>query len=176
MCPLTPVGHYAPKHNPFVFFDDSTGNRTASDPYCIAHNRPMTELNTDLTANTVARYNFLTPNLCNDMHDSCSPTNDNIRQGDNWLASTVPLIMASTAYQNGGAIFITWDESEGGPPDVPIGMIVVSAAAKAGSYAGMVNYTHSSMLRTTQEIFGVTPFLGDAAQATDLSDLFTVFP
>ena len=27
-----------------------------------------------------------------------------------------------------------------------------------------------------QEIFGVRPFLGDAANATDLSDLFTAFP
>jgi hypothetical protein len=33
-----------------------------------------------------------------------------------------------------------------------------------------------STLRTMEEIFGVTPFLGDAANETDLSDLFTVFP
>jgi hypothetical protein len=30
-------------------------------------------------------------------------------------------------------------------------------------------------LRTFQEIFGVGPFLGDAANAADLSDLFTQF-
>ena len=41
-----------------------------------------------------------------------------------------------------------------------------------GGYAGAVHYTHSSTLRTLQEIFGVTPFLADAANATDLSDLF----
>ena len=35
-----------------------------------------------------------------------------------------------------------------------------------------LTYTHSSDLRTMQEIFHVGPFLGDAANATDLSDLF----
>ena len=38
-----------------------------------------------------------------------------------------------------------------------------------------IAYTHSSTLRTLQEIFGVQPFLGDAANATDLSDLFSDF-
>jgi hypothetical protein len=35
-----------------------------------------------------------------------------------------------------------------------------------------VNFTHSSDLRTLQEIFKVGPFIRDAANATDLSDLF----
>ena len=39
-------------------------------------------------------------------------------------------------------------------------------------YASLLNYTHSSDLRTMQEIFNVGPFLGDAANALDLSDLF----
>lgn len=35
-----------------------------------------------------------------------------------------------------------------------------------------MNYTDSSGLRTIQEIFHVGLFLGDAADALDLSDLF----
>jgi len=31
-------------------------------------------------------------------------------------------------------------------------------------------------MRTVQEIFGVTPFLGDAANAVDLGDLFRPLP
>jgi len=31
-------------------------------------------------------------------------------------------------------------------------------------------------LRTVEEIFGVTPMLGGAANATDLRDLFVSFP
>jgi len=52
-------------------------------------------------------------------------------------------------------------------------MIVLSPFAKPG-YANTIHYTHSSTLKTMQEIFGVTPLLADAANATDLSDLFTV--
>ena len=66
-------------------------------------------------------------------------------------------------------LFITFDESETG--DGPIGLIVVSPFAKPG-YSNSAAYTHSSTLRTLQEIFGVTPFLGDAANAIDLGDLF----
>jgi phospholipase C len=174
VCPLTSVRNYAPKHNPFVYFDDITGGHAANDPGCIAHNRPFSELHDDLLNGRVARYNFITPNLCNDMHDSCAPLSNSILQGDTFLANVVPDIMSSPAYQNGGALFITWDE--GAPGDGPIGMIVVSPAGKGGGYHGAHAYTHSSTLRTLQEIFGVRPFLGDAANAEDLSDLFARFP
>ena len=167
-CPLTSVNLYAPKHNPFVFFDDVTNTNDPASAYCIAHVRPYTELANDLQNNTVASYNFITPNLCNDMHD-CS-----IGTGDTWLSNNVPTIMNSTAYQQGGVIFITWDEGEGG--DGPIGMVVLSPKAKGGGYQNAIYYNHGSTLRTIQEIFHVTPLLGDAANQTDLSDLFVSFP
>jgi hypothetical protein len=122
----------------------------------------------------VARYNFITPNLCDDMHDSCAPTNDAIKQGDMWLQSNLPAILGSQASKNGGAVFITWDEGEGS--DGPIGMIVLSPAARGHGYHNAIAYTHSSTLRTLEEIYGVRPLLGDAQNATDLSDLFTTFP
>ena len=102
------------------------------------------------------------------MHD-CS-----IGTGDTWLSNNVPTIMNSTAYQQGGVIFITWDEGEGG--DGPIGMVVLSPKAKGGGYQNAIYYNHGSALRTIQEIFHVTPLLGDAANQTDLSDLFVSFP
>src|SRR5262249_29150431 len=76
---------------------------------------------------------------------------------------------ASRAYRDNGAVFITWDEGATGS-DGPIGMIVLSPLSKV-NYANSIYYTHSSTLRTMQVIFGVRPFLRDAANATDLSDL-----
>jgi phosphatidylinositol-3-phosphatase len=169
-CPLTDVGEYSPKHNPMVYFDDVTNNNNPHSSYCIAHVRPFAELATDLQHNTQARYNFITPNLCHDMHDTCAPLNDPVQQGDTWLAQHIPTILNSQAYMNGGIIFITWDEGEGG--DGPIGMIVLSKNAKGGGYTNTIHYTHSSTLRTLEEIFGVSPFLGDAAHSNDLRDLF----
>jgi hypothetical protein len=173
-CPLNGSGLYEPKHNPMVYFSDVTNNDPSST-YCIAHERPFTELQTDLTSNAVAQYNFITPNLCNDMHNSSGcATSDAVKNGDTWLSHNIPLIMASKAYQQGGVIFIVWDESEDG--DHPIGMIVLSPLAKGGGYSNSIHYTHSSTLRTIEEIFNITPMLGDAANATDLSDLFRTFP
>jgi hypothetical protein len=181
VCPLTGVANYVPRHNPNVFFDDSTGNRSTTDPYCIAHNRPFSELQHDLDNATVARYNFITPNLCNDMHDTCPPLNDSIAQGDQWLNKTVNMIKNARCVYPQSAIFITWDEGEG--DDGPIGMIVLSPFAKGGGYSNTIHYTHSSLLRTLQIIFNVRPFLGDAARVDggtypvrDLGDLFTSFP
>ena len=168
-CPLTSVNRYAPKHNPFVYFDDVTNTNNPNSATCIAHVRPYTELATDIANNTVPHYVFITPNLCNDMHDTCSPVNDSVRQGDNWLSTEVPKILNSAAYQNGGALFVTWDEGEGG--DGPIGMIVVSSLAKGGGYTNAIHYTHGSTLRTFEEIFGVA-LIRDALNQTDLSDLF----
>jgi phosphatidylinositol-3-phosphatase len=174
VCPLTSEGLYGAKHNPMVYFDDVTNNNNPDSAYCIAHVRPYSELATDLQRNTQARYNFITPDLCNDMHDTCAPLNDSIKQGDTWLSQNIPVILDSQAYKNGGIIFITWDEGEGG--DGPIGMIVLSPDAKGGGYSNTIHYTHSSTLRTLEEIFGVTPLLGDAAHARDLRDLFKTFP
>lgn len=178
-CPLRDLGAYRTKHNPFVFFSDLTGGGDPSDADCIAHNRPLTELAGDLQKRSTARFNFITPNQCHDMHDSCPPTFDQVREGDDWLASVVPQILASAAYQQGGALFITWDESRVSAScpddDCPIGMMVVSPFARAG-HASTSPYDHSSTLRTVQEIFGAQPMLRAAAGASDLSDLFTQFP
>jgi phospholipase C len=165
-CPMSETPLTAPKHEPFVYFSDVTNNVDPMAPRCLAHIRPFSELATDIANNKVARYNFITPNLCNDMHD-CG-----VGTGDTWLSTNLPVIMASSQYTNNGAIFVTWDEADDG--DGPIGMIALSPKAKAG-YSNTIHYDHSSMLKTLQEIFGVMPLLRHAADPTtnDLSDLFS---
>jgi len=176
VCPLTVVGHYAPKHNPFVYFDDVTDGVDPQSPHCISLVRPYDELAGDLAAGNVAQYVFITPDQCHDMHDSSGcETPDAIMNGDLWLSREVPSILASDAYNNNGALFITWDEGTGSS-DGPIGMIVLSPLAVGGGYNNDIPYTHSSFLRTAQEVFNVGPLLRDAANATSLSDLFTTYP
>jgi hypothetical protein len=179
-CPIDPEGAldpngnhlYAPRHDPFVYFDDVTNTLNLKSAYCISHIRPFTQLATDLANNNVARYNFITPNLCDDMHDPC--TGNQITNGDTWLKTHVPLILSSTAYRSGGALFILWDEAQTG--DGPIPMILLSPYAKGNHYSNALYYTHSSFLRTMQEIFGVYPYIRYASTARDLRDLFAVFP
>ena len=171
-CPLTSSYPYAAKHDPFVFFQDVTANNSSSSSSCIAHVRPYTELATDLASNTVPSYSFITPNLCDDMHDSCSPLNNNILQGDTWLKNNLPPILNSSAYTTGGAVFITWDEDSGSTSNNPVGMIVLSPHAKGNGYTNTTLYSHSSYVKTVETIFGLSPLLANAATATDLSDLF----
>lgn len=173
-CPLSFIYPYAPKHNPFVYFDDVTNRKSPDSTYCIKHVRPFEELAKDLASNSLARYNFVTPNLCNDMHDSCPPQRNKVLQGDTWLAKYLPEILNSQAYRDSGAVFLTWDEAE--RADGPIGMIVLSPLAKGNGYSNSIHYDHGALLRTLEEIFGVTPYLGNAATQPDLKDLFSAFP
>jgi hypothetical protein len=188
--------NYAAKHNPMVFFTDTNGgcNTTPSNPLSLNY-APMQQLALDLAHNTVADYNWITPDQYNDQHSTLangygqypnSPsTSDfaNIAQGDNFLARIVPLIMASDAYQDHGLIVLWWDESEGGDdPGRTLPFIIISKDAHRNvsgmPYSNTIQYSHSSFLRTMQEIFDVDPsrhgytWLGGAATATDLSDLF----
>jgi hypothetical protein len=163
---------YQSRHNPFVYFDDQTNNGSSSSSVCISHIKQFTQLAHDLANNNVARYNFITPDLCNDMHDSCG--GKAIVHGDEWLKKNVPMILNSNAYRSGGVLFITWDEAAAG--DGPIPMIVLSPYAKGNHYSNSTYYTHGSTLRTIQEIFGVSPLIRNAGSETDLRGLFTVFP
>jgi phosphatidylinositol-3-phosphatase len=185
--------NYAAKHNPQVFFTDSNGGNDPTPANLLSHQyAPLQQLFVDLAANSVAAYNWITPNQFNDMHTSLKNgfmgvTGDaaNILQGDNFLKQVIPAIMASRAYQDRGAIIIWWDESEqdaaGDNPDDlthTVGEIVISPLAHANvnglPFASQVFLTHSSDLRTMQEIFHVTEpfFVGDAIHANDLSSLF----
>jgi hypothetical protein len=184
--------NYAAKHNPMVYFTDTNGgcNTTTSNPLRLNY-PPLQQLALDLANDTVADYNWITPNQYNDMHTTLSAgfqglTGDaaRIKQGDSFLSQIIPAIMASQAYQDHGVIVLWWDEAEkdGAAGDNAddfnhtLPFVVISKDAHKNvdgkPYGSAVFYTHSSFLRTMQEIFGVGPLLGDAANATDLSDLF----
>ena len=188
--------NYAAKHNPMLYFTDTNGgcNTTTSNQLRLNY-APLQQFALDLANNSVADYNWITPNQFNDQHTTLAngygqyansgSTADSARiaQGDNFLARIVPLIMASDAYKDHGLIVLWWDESEGGDDSSrTLPFIIISKDVHKNvngvPYSNTIQYSHSSFLRTMQEIFGVAPprhgynWLGDAANATDLSDLF----
>lgn len=182
-CPLVSQGLYGAKHTPQLFFDDVTDTNDESSMHCIDHVRPYGELAADLASGSVARYNFITPNLCNDMHgelgfDCPFAISNLVKRGDDWLAAEVPKILASKAYQDGGVLFVMWDEGDeslgSDASDGPIPFFVLSPKAKVG-YASTTPFTHSSYLRTVERIFGV-PYLRGAQGSNDLAEMFTSFP
>src|SRR5690349_11640740 len=168
-CPIDDVDGYAVRHMPFVYFDDVSGHPPRRDSQrCREHVRPYAELTRDLSAGTVARYNFIVPDLCGSGHDACPPIDDTIRQSDAWLERELPRLMEAGASREGGALLVTWDESERG--DRPMGLLAVSPLAKPG-HASTVRSSHASILRTVEEVLGVSPLLRGAGAARNLSDL-----
>jgi hypothetical protein len=167
-CPIAGSGFYAPKHDPFVFFRDVAGDPPAkTTPACAAHFKDVSALAGDLSAGGIADYVFITPNLCHDMHGATGcPDSNWIRAGDAWLAENVPPILAF-ADAHAGVVFVLWDEGDatGHLPFVALGPDV-----KPG-YAGAVTYTHSSVLKTVEEMLGL-PLLPTVAAVDDLADLF----
>lgn len=179
--------NYAPKHNPQVLFTVTNGGNDATPANPLArHYAPLQQLKADLASGHVADYNWITPNQNNEMHTALRGgftyhgkhyTGDRaaIAEGDNFASKIVPMIMASKAYKDGGLIILWWDETEGRNRDDyrhTIPEIVISPYAKGNAYTNKIAYTHSSDLRTMQEVFQTGPCLRDACKAKDLSDLF----
>jgi hypothetical protein len=170
-CPVISSGFYAAKHDPFVFFRDIAGYPPSpANPVCAAHHRAYTTASfaQALGAGDVARYNFITPNLCNDMHgDSGCPAGDVITQGDAWLQANLPPLIAFVAAHE-GVIFVVWDEPAGGSKLMPF--LAIGPHVKPG-YATSVPLNHGSLVKTIETIFGL-PILPTVASENDLADVF----
>jgi hypothetical protein len=186
--------NFAPKHDGQLFFTATNGGNNPTNTNAEAKfYAPLQQLATDLTTNTgLARYNLITPDQFNDMHSSLNTdftykgvtyTHNTDQQaialGDNFLSMIVPEIEASTAFKNDGAIVIWYDETENGNTTAfTVPLIVISPLAKGNAFDSTLTYTHSSDLRTLEELFGVPApgggFLGDANTpgTNDLSNLF----
>jgi phosphatidylinositol-3-phosphatase len=150
------VGNYAKSHNPFVFFKSITGNTAQCNrvvPFAGSGG-----FASDLTGNTAPSFMFVVPNVCDDMHSTCSSASP-IKQGDNWLHANLPTVLGSQWYANGGIVIITWDSATtsdrsfwntGSGGHVPT--IVISATASGGFSSGG---NHYGTLRGVEEAYGV---------------------
>jgi hypothetical protein len=184
---------FAPKHDGSLFFTATNGGNdfSPSNPEA-KYYAPLQQLQADLDNNTVAPYSVITPDQFNDMHSSLNTNftyngvtwahntdQEAIAIGDNFLSQFVPKLMASQAYKNNGVIVIWFDETEDGNTTAfTIPEIVISPLAKGNAFNSSLTYTHSSDLKSLQELFGVSApgggFLGDAntAGTNDLRDMF----
>ena len=152
-CPIATSGNYAPKHDPFIFFKDVSGSTPSkTNAFCTAHHKAYSAFAGDLANNRVAAYNFITPNLCHDMHsNSCTGSSDPIKQGDTWLSQNVPPILSYISTHQ-GVLLIVWDEPVGSTGTIPL--IVLGPHVKPG-FVSSVTYSHGSLVRSVEQIFGL---------------------
>ena len=86
-------GTYARKHDPAISFTSISGSPTRC-----ANIKPMSGFDP-----AAADYSFIVPNWCNDAHDcpGCRPADDLAKE-------SVPRILESSAWKDGGVLFITF--------------------------------------------------------------------
>jgi hypothetical protein len=167
-CPIASSGFYHAKHNPFVFYQDVSGNPPSkTNAYCEAHHKDLSALAADLTNVAVKSYNFITPNQCHDMHgQSGCPNSNTIKSGDDWLKANMPALI-SFASAHAGVIFVTWDEGSG-TNKMPF--LAVGPGVKVG-YAGGVSYNHGSIVKSAEKILNLS-VLSKVSGNNELADLF----
>jgi hypothetical protein len=149
-------------------FAQAAASYTRSRRQCVRRDVPLT-----YPLNLSAKFTFVTPNVSDDMH-SCptapvGTSGKQIRNGDTWLATFLPQVLTSAQYRSGPtAVFFTWDENGG---HIPRLVIAPSVAPGTSSSA---RFTHYSVLRTTEQMLGITTYLGRASSARSMRGPFHI--
>ena len=177
----TATDEYATRHDPFVYFHSIIDDTALCDSHVV---------NLDLLPHDLAsavdtpNYVFITPDLCDDGHDSPCANGQpgGLAQADAFLRQWVPQITNSPAFtQQHGLLIITFDEADtsdtssccgeipgpdspepgvNGPGGGDVGAVLLSPCIAPGTVS-TVPYNHYSMLRSVEDIFGL-PHLGYA--------------
>jgi phospholipase C len=153
-CTSANTSLYAVKHNPFLYFPSVT----ADPAYCRSHDVPYDRFLADLaTTTSLPDFSFISPDLCDDMHD-CS-----IEHGDAWLQTNVPRILNAPAFtRQHSLLVVTFDEGDSSDNVVPC--IFAGPAARPHTVAAQP-FTHYSLLHTIENAWGLPALTGDVASA-----------
>jgi hypothetical protein len=154
-------GHYVARHNPFIYYSQIRDNPARCNRIV-----PFTQFAADLAANALPSFAWVTPNLCNDMHNACP--GGRIENADRWLEQRLPPVLGSGWFQQGGVIVITWDEGNvddtsgccGGGVGGHVPTLVLGNQTTGFEWSQPGD--HYGLLRGLEEVFGL-PFLGAAA-------------
>jgi phospholipase C len=156
-CDLSSSGGYTVRHNPAAYYTGISGQ-------CRKWDVPFGAFASDLRRDRLPSFAFVTPNLCDDMHD-CP-----VEHGDSWLHRVVPKILASPAYRSGSTVlFVTFDEGTGSSNQVAT--VVVSPSVPPGTRSSQP-FDHYSLLRTTEELLGLRSYLAGARGASSMRAAF----
>lgn len=144
-------GNYAQKHNPWFGFSNVPTNTAMT----------MAQFPTDYT--TLPKVSFVVPNLCSDMHD-CS-----VSTGDTWIKNNLGAY-ATWAKTHNSILAVTFDEdnklSGNRIPTVFYGAHVTAGSSTA------TTYNHYNVLRTLEDLAGLSTHAGNAASASDITGIW----
>ena len=180
-----PDSLYAVKHNGLMTF-----RSVQDDPRRAEKIVGFDALDRDFASGALPRFAYIVPNQCNDMHglhghdvpDDCTGKTSAglVGRADRIVAKIVERIMASAAWKEPGndAIVITFDENDDKRDDGhPLGCCGNGGSSPGGGWIATIvianhgprhtvdptPYNHYSLLRTIEAAFGITEYLGHAA-------------
>lgn len=137
-CTLTNSGNYAVRHVPATYY-------TNIRSLCKTHVLPYSSV-----PKLSAAFTMITPNLINDMHSGGS-LQQQIKNGDHYLAGFLPKLLASSAYKSGRtAVLITWDEGRG-TNNVVAGILISPSVG----HSDLGTMTDAGVLHYTEKLLGL---------------------
>lgn len=175
---------YASKHNGFMNF-----KTVQNDPDIAKKIVGLNQLATDLESDSAPNYSHIILNQCDEMHGlaECPNMKNLIAEGDKQIGKIVAQIQNSKLWKSSenNAIVITWDEDDN--PVVKTetqGCCGFDPKSKANFGGGHIAtiiitnhgprhvvdatpYNHYSLLRTTEDAFGIHEYLNYAGDTKD---------
>jgi len=184
---------YAQTHDPFMYFTSIRDNSARMQNIV-----PFSQFGQDSKFSTIPNFVWITPDVCSDMHGllsseaqslgipDCATYDGLIARGDSFIHTVVSEIMNTSAWKEGSAIVIVWDENYAGSSgccnspmglngailggaDVP--MIVITSNGPHHIVLSDASYNHYSLLATIEQIWG----LGCLANTCNLPLMMKLF-
>jgi acid phosphatase len=151
---------YVLRHDPAMMYSNISG-----DPVACQNVVPYSQLATDIGGKALPQFAFITPNLCDDMHD-CAPS-----VGDAWLQANAPALLK--ALGKTGVLIVTFDEGTtklGCCADGSAGGHIYTVVAGPGAATVSIStpVDQYSMLQMIEDNWGL-PRLGSAATTPSMT-------
>jgi acid phosphatase len=165
---------YLRQHNPFSYLSDVVSFSTQ-----VLSLVPFAQFSTDLAANQLPNYVFITPDAEHDAHDcpggllTTCDIGVKVAAADSFLSSNMPQLLSNAGFQQSGLLLIVFDESaddntNGGGKVV---CLLLGTGVKPG-YTGTGTYNHYSLLNLSMTALGVSNIPGAGATATPMTEFF----
>ncbi len=184
-CFLDVNGEYVAKHDPFVYYGDIV-NSTGRCSRIVRANTSTTTSGPEIddlllkdlqSSSTASTFMWLTPNDCDNGHDSCYGSTS-VAEGNQYLSRLVPSILNTPLFKTQqAALFITWDEGvvTSSPTNYEVAAIWAGSAVKT-HYCNCTTtkyYSHASFTKTLETIWSLQSLSQLDVTAPAMIEFFT---
>lgn len=141
---------YVRKHNPLIIYDSVTSNATR-----LSLIKNFTSFGSDLAAQTLPQWSFMTPNMTNDGHDTT------VTFTANWARTFLEPLLNNSYFMNNTLVVLTFDEDDTYTEHNNVFTVLLWGAIPTSLHntTDSTFYNHYSMLSTVELNWGL-PSLG----------------